>query len=249
VRIEEAMELVRRYHNRVKERMLEESVRLATSSSPLTLLDLACGPGSDMLKWKRLGLKDVLALDASGEAILEARDRYGTLGHGVLYRFVIADVCDRLHRYTGVERWSVVTCNMAIHYMMRDDEKFGGFMDAVAGALKVGGVFSGALMNGDRVERLVGSPGEFRSELATVKREGEEVEVGMRDTYYFEKGPSREPLVRPEKLIGAALERGQKLVGWHNFLRYAKAPADYPREAEEVSGLFDVFVFVRPHAR
>jgi hypothetical protein len=71
----------------------------------------------------------------------------------------------------------------------------------------------------------------------------------MRDTYYFEKGPSREPLVRPEKLIGATLERGLKLVGWNKFLQYAKAPADYPREAEEVSGLFDVFVFVRPHAR
>ncbi|GAQ85110.1 mRNA capping enzyme family protein [Klebsormidium nitens] len=125
------MERVRWYHNRVKERMLEEAVRIAPSRVAPKLLDLACGPGSDMLK------------------------------------------------YAGTERWSIVTCNMALHYMMRDEEKFGLFMDAVAGALEVGGVFAGTLMNGDRVERLVGPSGEYESGLMAIARRGEEVGVSM----------------------------------------------------------------------
>lgn len=242
------MQSLRRYHNRVKERMLEEAVRSVKDPAPLTLLDLACGPGSDMLKWKRLGLKDALALDASEDAIAEARRRYEGLD-GVSYRFVIANVCDRLHRYAGTERWSIVTCNMAIHYMMRDEKAFGTFMDAVAGALKHGGVFAGTLMNGDRLERILDSTGGFESGLMKVKREGEEVAVSMKETYYFERGASNEPLVRPEKLIGAALERGLRLVSWNNFPSYVRVPANYPREAVEVSSLYDVFIFFKPVSR
>lgn len=241
------MEVVRRYHNRVKEKALEEASRIARVTAPLSLLDLACGPGSDMLKWKRLGLSDVLALDASEGAILEARRRYGRLGSGASYRFVIANVCDRLHRYAGAERWSIVTCNMAIHYMMRDDERFASFMDAVAEALKPGGVFAGTLMNGDRLERLLGARGEHRSDLMTVVRRGEsELEVDMKDTYYFEKGPSEEPLVRPERLIGAALSRGLRLVGWTNFPEYVRVPPGYPAEAATLSSVYDVFLFSKP---
>jgi ubiquinone/menaquinone biosynthesis C-methylase UbiE len=94
------MQSLRQYHNRVKERMLEEAVRSVKDPAPLTLLDLACGPGGDMLKWKRLGLKDALALDASEDAIAEARRRYEGLD-GVSYCFVIANVCDRLHGMRG----------------------------------------------------------------------------------------------------------------------------------------------------
>lgn len=241
------MERVRWYHNRVKERMLEEAVRIAPRRVAPKLLDLACGPGSDMLKWKRLGLTDVLALDASEGAIVEARKRYAGLGQGrgVCYRFVIANVCDRLHRYAGTERWSIVTCNMALHYMMRDEEKFGLFMDAVAGALEVGGVFAGTLMNGDRVERLVGPSGEYESGLMAIARRGEEVGVSMTGTYYFEDGPSREVLVRPERVIEAALARGLRLVRWTNFPEYVDVPAGYPPEAADVSGLYDVFMFCK----
>jgi hypothetical protein len=138
---------------------------------------------------------------------------------------------------------------MAIHYMMRDKKAFGTFMDAVAGALKRGGVFAGTLMNGDRLERILDSTGGFESGLMKVKREGEEVAVSMKETYYFERGASNEPLVRPEKLIDAALERGLRLVSWNNFPCYMRVPAKYPREAVEVLSLYDVFIFFKPVLR
>jgi hypothetical protein len=54
-----------------------------------------------MHKCKRLGIRDVLALDIFEKAIAEASMRYAGLDGdgGVSYRFVIADVCNRLHRY------------------------------------------------------------------------------------------------------------------------------------------------------
>jgi SAM-dependent methyltransferase len=241
------MERVRWYHNWVKERMLENAVQIAPSRVAPKLLDLACRPGSDMLKWRRLGLTDVLAWDANKGAIAEARKRYAGLGpgHGVCYRFVIANVCDRLHRYAGTERWSIVTCNMALHYMVRDEERFGLFMDAVAGSLEVGGVFVGTLMNGDRVERLVGPSGKYDSGLMAIARRGKEVSVSMTGTYYFKDGPSQEVLVRPERVIEAALAQGLKLVRWTNFPGYVDVPAGYPPEAAEILALYDVFMFCK----
>jgi hypothetical protein len=108
---------------------------------------------------------------------------------------------------------------MAIHYMMQDEANFSHFMDAVA-SLRRRGVFAGTLMNGDRVERLLASSEEYELELLKIVQTGGEVEVDMKDTYYFNKGPSKEPLIRPERLIDEALLRVMRLVGWTNFPQY-----------------------------
>ena len=72
-----------------------------------------------------------------------------------------------------------------------------------------------------------------------------EVSVSMTGTYYFEDGPSREVLVRPERVIEAALARGLRLVRWTNFPGFMDVPVGYPPEAADVSGLYDVFLFCK----
>lgn len=245
------MEQQRKYHNRVKSKCLEEAVERITmgSKSPheLSLLDLACGPGSDQLKWKRVGIKDVLALDKSEGAIAEARKRYASL-NGVFYRFVIADCLNRLHRYAGSNRWSIISCNFALHYMMREKGAFVSFMKDVTGALRPGGMFIGTILNGDRLEKLMGDSTEYRSPLFSARKRGASmVEIDMADTYYFEQGSSEEIMVRPEAVICAALDEGLRLIYWKRFTDYLAVRADYDRTAIIISGLYDVFAFQKLH--
>ena len=164
------MEALRKYHNAIKSRCLEEAIRRTPDNEP-SLLDLACGPGSDQLKWRKFGIKDVLALDSSEDAIIEARKRCVNIG-GELYRFVIADCLNRLERYARQSRWSIITSNFALHYMMGDTLRFPLFMDAVTAALRPGGVFTGTLLNGDRLEALMGDSNEYDNGLMVAKRRG-----------------------------------------------------------------------------
>ncbi|GAQ91110.1 mRNA capping enzyme family protein [Klebsormidium nitens] len=186
------MERLRRYHNMVKTKALSEALQ-GRDAPNTSLLDLACGPGSDLHKWHRLGIHDAMGLDASEEAILEARKRNKTCK--TAYRFVIADVCNRLERYARQERWDVITCNFAIHYLMEDPEKFANLLSAVSGALKPGGYFIGTVQNGDRVDQLMGNSSSYRNNILSVRRAGDIVEFDMHGTYYFENGASREMLV------------------------------------------------------
>lgn len=242
------MEELRKYHNMVKGKCLQEAIKMIRGnevSQAISLLDLACGPASDLFKWKKLGIKDVLALDKDEGAIMEARQRYKALG-GVSYRFVIADCLNRLERYARHARWSIITSNFAIHYMMEDSERFPLFMDAVAGALKPSGVFVGTVLNGDRVEKMLNGAQSFSNSLVSItKRAESHIEVDMIDTHYFKRGTSVEILVRPEDLIVAALERGLKLVNWTRFPDYLSPAAQYSRDAATVSGLYDIFMFVK----
>jgi SAM-dependent methyltransferase len=238
------MEAVRKYHNMVKSKCLQDAVEL-TPDKEKCLLDLACGPGSDHFKWRKLGIKDVLALDSSEEAINEARARYGAL-KDVSYRFVVADCLNRLERYARQARWSIITSNFALHYMMADSERFPAFMDAVAGALRPGGVFTGTLLNGNRVEALLNASQTYDNGIMSIKRMDEtRIEMYMLDTHYFKRGASVEILVRPEALIAPALTRRLKLVHWTRFSDYLSADAAYKGDAATVSGLYDCFMFVK----
>jgi mRNA (guanine-N7-)-methyltransferase len=235
------MDALRRFHNRIKERALEEAM-LGRDPSTTSLLDLACGPGTDMFKWDRLGIKDAMGLDASESAIMEARKRNKSCKS--LYRFVIADVCNRLERYARQDRWDIITCNFAMHYLMQDATAFGLFLDAVVAALKPGGVFIGTVLNGDRVENLTRAAGSYKNSLCAIRTNDGAVEFELiGKTYYFEGGASLELLVRPEDVITPALSRGLRLKRWCNFPQYIMEPKEYGPDESVISNLYDTFAF------
>lgn len=123
---------LRRYQNLVKRWFIDE---FATESG--TMLDLCCGRGGDMDKWKRkLGsLGRVLGVDISETGIAEAKRRYAEKRRGMPFcMFFRADAADarlwqwiRAHRFErdpqnrpdiGTVPGDVdfVTCNFALHY-------------------------------------------------------------------------------------------------------------------------------------
>lgn len=54
----------------------------------------------------------------------------------------------------GADRFDVVSCMFAIHYMFRDENTLAGFLGNLADTVKVGGYFVGCGLDGDSVARL-----------------------------------------------------------------------------------------------
>jgi SAM-dependent methyltransferase len=232
------MTTLRRFHNAVKMKTLTDAVR---GRKGLTLIDIGCGPATDGHKWNISGFSNVLALDNSEAAIQEARKRFPTCG----FRFVICpNVCTSLARYYGGRLADIVTCNFAIHYLMGNIE---GLLDGVRDVLRTGGTFLGAVLNGDRVRRLVGPKGTFESNLVQISATGENtVNFLLKgSSYYFGRtGSSLETLVRPEDIICPSLSRKMHLMYWKAFTDLL-SPKGYTDEELQVSRLYDVFAFRR----
>jgi mRNA (guanine-N7-)-methyltransferase len=145
---------LQRFHNDAKRALLGLFVRPGDR-----LLDLACGRGGDVHKWRALRAGSVLGLDVSGASIEEARARCAARGDDDgRIRFRCADLkCPRgLAEIRGT--FDVVTCMFALHYFCGDADHHGPLFRAVARHLRPGGYFLGIVPDGDRIQRLFDLP-------------------------------------------------------------------------------------------
>jgi len=140
---------LQRFHNAAKRRLL---TMFATGAS--RLLDLACGRGGDIHKWRALGIPHVTGLDISGESIREARSRLRATGDLTLdYTFEQVDL--RQGRWQGQARYDVVTCMFALHYFFESEASAHALLRCAADNLKPGGVFLGIVPDGIQVNERI----------------------------------------------------------------------------------------------
>lgn len=148
------------FHNAAKRAMLE-----AFAAGSESLLDLACGRGGDLHKWRALGIPRVLGVDVSEHSLEEARAR--TAKVGAPYAFRRADLC-RSVDLGGT--FDVVTCMFALHYFFESERTAHALMETVARHLKPGGAFLGIVPDAERVVELVKN-GPFRNGVVAVRAE------------------------------------------------------------------------------
>ena len=134
------------------------------------LLDLACGRGGDLHKWRALQIAYVKGLDVSERSLDEARSRAGTSGR-TLMDFERADLrapwSDGSNGSGGAE-YDAVSCMFALHYFFESEATARTLFATVARALKVGGVFFGIVARGRSVlERL--REGRLRDECVALR--------------------------------------------------------------------------------
>lgn len=140
------------YHNLAKRQLLGAFARGANR-----LLDLACGRGGDVHKWKSFGIAHVTGLDASLESICEARRRSKAAKCPPTYVF---HQCDLRHGWDAdVPKFDVVTCMFALHYFFESEESAHSLMRTVARHLAPGGCFVGIVPDALQVnERIKHGP-------------------------------------------------------------------------------------------
>lgn len=143
---------LRKFHNDAKRALLE----VFAAHAP-RLLDLACGRGGDLHKWRALDVKRVLGLDISGASIEEARARCASIGAELRFTFERADLMTPWASTTGP--FDVVTCMFALHYFFESERAAQTLLKTVADNLKDGGVFVGIVPDACQVlERIKYGP-------------------------------------------------------------------------------------------
>ena len=155
---------LQRFHNEAKRQLL------ATFGHRVPrLLDLACGRGGDIHKWRALGIGCVTGLDVSASSIDEARARStaSAMTSRTTITFKVADVVSDL--CVDSTEFDVVSCFFAMHYFFKTEKMAHDFMRTVASHLRRGGHFVGIVAYGKHIVQCVKHADEFDNGVVSIK--------------------------------------------------------------------------------
>ena len=161
---------LKRYHNRVKLKLLQ---RFATHAP--SLVDLCCGRGGDLNKWHECNVRYVLGIDISPREVIEAKKRFEDLrksrGTQMDAQFKHVDCLG-----TAVLPWDrqfdVATCMFAMHYFLVSEKSFRMLLRNASNALKEGGYFITTFVSGKKVLMALNEGGgeEFKSPMLYISK-------------------------------------------------------------------------------
>lgn len=198
------MQALRRLHNQAKMDALTSAVRSAHQGcGSVRLLDIGCGPSSDIHKYARLGVTSVIGLDNDPDVIAEAHRRAEQY-RGLDYKF---ELCrDVLGRLATMEANSadIATCHFSVHFFTDGLEEL---CKAVRRVVRPGGVWVVATINGSSV------PDSFRGDHLQVLKSACRTRMVYRleHTRYFgssQDSANEEPVLPTEDLLRAATAAG-----------------------------------------
>lgn len=180
---------VRNFNNWVKSVLINEFSSIISSGG--TVLDLACGKGGDLPKWKRTSIKRLVGVDIADVSVEEARKRYKEMRprFGAEYH-----VLDAFHRewdsfISGVD-FDIISCQFALHYCFEDEASAQHTIASVAKSLKPGGYFFGTIPNYSAIRRkLMASDNqrEISNAIYSLRLdEGTDLQPGYGKRYFFD---------------------------------------------------------------
>tara|TARA_X000001036_G_scaffold368242_1_gene353786 strand:+ start:207 stop:1835 length:1629 start_codon:yes stop_codon:yes gene_type:complete len=275
---------VRSFHNSVKRGLYQKAYAeadLENSRDPRTkrwkyrktLLELACGRGGDLHKWKSAGYRVVVAVDKDLTAIDEAKRRVRGVENGVRADFGYmdlaeasqnGDVASKLTEMYPRSPWvyDTVSIQFAIQYLCKEDKILYGFLDQVADLVRPGGTFVGTFPDGSEIVKLLGAEGKFDNGFLKIEERvgGDSAGIsfhadfgkgggGGGSSYFDSFGTSVEYPVFWKRIRDYMLRKGFVLLEHKGFLEY-NAAGDYALlpEEQDFSGVFKSFLF-RKHEK
>ena len=160
---------VRKFHNSVKVRLYNLAhtyADLENNRFP-SILELACGRGGDLHKWKKTGFKNVIAVDYDPNAIDEAMERVKKIETKPMrIKFSVVDLSKPgLASKIGVIKggnptFDVVSMHFAIQYLCEQVNVLERFLRDVAFMIKPGGCFVGSYPDAGEISKLLQSTEE-----------------------------------------------------------------------------------------
>lgn len=238
---------LRRHNNRVKALLIDEWV-----SSDARVLDLCCGHGQDIQKYKRKNLKYYVGVDSAEQAVEEAHRRNRELNFKLAtegVNFFHGDVgasgtWERLRDEFGPkEPFDAASMQLAIHYFAESREKMATLLKRVWSVLKPRGKFLITTMSSKEIEKRLGPEGSFGNDIHSLNFGDSKPKMSMRNDwgieYKFWLANSIDnqlefivPVVDFRKLI---VESGFQLLSASNFTNYMDSKISNFRGLDDMS--------------
>lgn len=224
---------VRHFHNDVKKDLYAEAFELSNCKNVKfpRLLELACGRGGDIHKWKKNGYKNITAVDANFEAIAEARRRWKNSDtRGFRATFETVDLYDK--EFTtkinssaqGPPSYDVVSMQFAIHYIANPSQfALRALFCAIRNYLKPGGVFICTYPDGAHIKKLI-DDGPFDNGFLKIDENTDTgrikfwADFGENNSYFDDFGTSQEWTVAPDTLRQLCRDSGLEIIRDSGFL-------------------------------
>ncbi|XP_008069661.1 mRNA cap guanine-N7 methyltransferase [Carlito syrichta] len=146
----------------------------------ITVLDLGCGKGGDLLKWKKGRINKLVCTDIADVSVKQCQQRYEDMKnrrdneHIFSAEFITADCSKELltDKFCDPEMcFDICSCQFVYHYSFESYEQADMMLRNACGRLSPGGYFIGTTPNSfELIRRLEASETEsFGNEIYTVK--------------------------------------------------------------------------------
>ncbi|KAK6590522.1 Abd1p RNA guanine-methyltransferase (cap methyltransferase) [Cryptosporidium xiaoi] len=149
---------LRKYNNEIKRALIDYYFDLqlrVRSGSPLSVLDLACGHGQDILKYRGKKLRCLIGIDISAEEISEARHRIANFGNSINFpvEYHVGNLLSRasFSKILKNSMFEIISIQLSMHYMLINEEISREFLANISRHLKPGGFFLGSTISCDKV--------------------------------------------------------------------------------------------------
>ena len=222
------MEEIRKHHNAIKRHLIQNSTRQG-----MKILDVGCGCGGDLQKWK-YSVPSILDMcDPSEESLVEAKERSKNLK--VNANFYLGTIFD-----CPIKQYDIICYNFSLHYIFESNKLFFNSINSIKDKLSIGGRLIGIIPDSESI--LFCTPfkdnlGNFISRSSSTGQGniGEKIFVFLSDTPYYKDGPKAEPIAYRDLLVTNLEKLGIHLESWK------------PLEGSELSQMYSQFIFIRKY--
>ncbi|XP_049619281.1 mRNA cap guanine-N7 methyltransferase [Syngnathus scovelli] len=171
VRSQSRIFFMRNFNNWMKSVLIGETVeklRDAGQNRRLSVLDLGCGKGGDLLKWRKGGIDHLVCVDIAGVSVEQCRSRYEDMrrrshrDEGIFSaQFITADCTKELVANNLDQpdlKFDICSCQFVYHYSFESEAKADMMLRNACERLKPGGFFIGTTPDAyELVKRLEAS--------------------------------------------------------------------------------------------
>ncbi|XP_038077712.1 mRNA cap guanine-N7 methyltransferase-like [Patiria miniata] len=176
---------LRNFNNWIKSICIADTLQRLRDSDPtarLTVLDLCCGKGGDLLKWKKGQISRLVCSDIAEVSLQQCEERFKELGNRsnnpydrgtFTAEFYSADLSKELlsEKYEDPSiQFDLASCQFSFHYSFESHAQAETMLRNACEQLRPGGYFIGTVPNGcELVRRLKTSEGtQFGNDVYTV---------------------------------------------------------------------------------
>lgn len=197
---------MRKLHNALKRQLIE-----SMCEQDSVVLDVGCGRGGDVQKWRS---RNLTCVDPDEESLQEARRRFPN------QKFILGDISA-----APLGPYSIVCYNFSFQYTCASEELFRNTIREIVARTKPGSKLIGVIPDSHFIlsqpAKYTDSLGNYfmRNETKTGNGDfGETLWVCVKDTLYYENNdPKPEPIAYKDIIIQSLMDVGFQLDVWKPF--------------------------------